>query len=119
MFSRPVACRLLAAFYSGSMWKSHFSKRHGLQSSGLAPRPLKAAVAQPLVQQKISAVPRPVERLNPIRPAATKQEQAVLIQLCTILLRNNGGQSVDPAAQIGVPAGNIVPAHMTEVYHTV
>src|SRR5699024_8150069 len=85
---------------------------------GLAPRPLKAAVTQPLVQQKIS-VSRPVERLDPICPATAKQEQAFLIQLCAKLLRDNSRQSVDPAAQIGVPAGDIVPAHLTEIHHTV
>ena len=84
----------------------------------LTPWPMKATVAQPLVQQKIS-VSRPVERLNPIRPAAAKQKQALFIQPTPILLRDNGCQSVDPAAQIGIPAGDIVAAHMTEVYHTV
>ena len=69
-----------------------------------------------IVQQHISGTV-PVQRLDPIRPAATEQKDGCLIQFLPELQLDHGHQSVDLLAHIRIPAGDEVVLHPTEIKH--
>ena len=85
---------------------------------GTAARPLKAsAVFQSLVQQN-KAIPFPEQGLDSIPPPAAKQKQAVGKRVQRKLLLYHLRQSVYPAPQVGISAGQVVdmiyPADFTQ-----
>ena len=81
-----------------------------------APGPLKSAVVQALAQQNV-AVPGEVQRLDPVRPSSTKQEQTIFIQLGPILPHHDLSQAVYPAVKIRIAAGNVVILYPVQVNH--
>ena len=83
-----------------------------------AARPLEAAVVQALIQEDISITGK-VQRLDPIRSPAAEQEEAFLIQFCAVLMYDDLGQTVDPAAQVCIAAGDIVVADPAQINHGV
>ena len=72
----------------------------------LTPRPLELALFKSLVEQE-KAVARPVERLDSVGSPAAEQKQRVGTRVKPELLFNDGCQSIDPTAKIGVAAGEI------------
>ena len=72
----------------------------------LTPRPLELALFKSLVEQE-KAVALPVERLDSVGSPAAEQEQRVGTRVKTELLFNDGCQTVDPTAKIGVAAGEV------------
>ena len=72
----------------------------------LTPRPLELALFKSLVEQE-KAVALPVERLDSVGSSAAKQEQRVGTRVKPELLFNDGCQTVDPTAKIGVAAGEV------------
>ena len=72
----------------------------------LTPWPLKLTFFKPLVEQE-KAVAFPVERFYPVGSPAAKQEQRVGTRVKPELLFNDGCQSIDPTAKIGVAAGEV------------
>ena len=67
------------------------------------PGPLERTGLQSLVQQHKS-VALPVQRLDPIPASATEQEERVAEGIQRHLLLDQGGQTVDPTAKVGVAA---------------
>ena len=65
--------------------------------------PLEAARLQPLVQQNES-IPLPVQGLDPVPSSAAEEEQGVAERIQLHLLLDQGGQTVDPTAQIRAAA---------------
>lgn len=78
------------------------------------PGPLEAAGFQSLVQQH-KAVAFPVQRLDAVPVSAAKQEQRICKRIQVKLLLNLRRQTVDPAAQVCVDAGNINPVSSGKV----
>ena len=72
----------------------------------LAARPLKLALFQSLVEQE-KTVAFPVERFDSVGSPAAEQKQRVGTRVKPELLFNDGCQSIDPTAKIGVAAGEI------------
>lgn len=72
----------------------------------LTPRPLELALFKSLVEQE-KAVALPVERLDSVGSPAAEQEQRVGTRVKLELLFNDGCQSIDPTAKIGVAAGKV------------
>ena len=72
----------------------------------LTPRPLELALFKPFVEQE-KAVALPVERLDSVGSLAAEQEQRVGTRVKPELLFNDGCQSIDPTAKIGVAASEV------------
>ena len=72
----------------------------------LTPRPLELALFKPLVEQE-KAVALPVERFDSVGSPAAEQKQRVGTRVKTELLFNDGCQSIDPTAKIGVATGEV------------
>ena len=72
----------------------------------LTPRPLELALFKSLVEQE-KAVALPVERFDSVGSPAAKQEQRVGTRVKPELLFNDGCQSIDPTAKIGVAASEV------------
>lgn len=70
------------------------------------PGPLEAAGLQPLVQQHKS-VALPVQCLDPVPASAAEEKEGICKWIQPKLLLNQGGQSVDATAKVGVAAGDI------------
>lgn len=70
------------------------------------PRPLELALFKPLVEQE-KTVAFPVECFDPVGSSAAEQKQRVGTRVKPELLFNDGCQSIDPAAKIGVAAGEV------------
>ena len=72
----------------------------------LTPRPLELALFKSLVEQE-KAVALPVERFDSVGSPAAKQEQRVGTRVKPELLFNDGCQTVNSTAKIGVAAGKV------------
>ena len=72
----------------------------------LTARPLELALFKALVEQE-KAVALPVERLDSVGSPAAEQEQRVGTRVKPELLFNDGCQSIDPTAKIGVAASEV------------
>ena len=78
------------------------------------PGPLERTGLQSLVQQHKS-VAFPIQGFYPVPASAAEEKQRVGERIQMKLLLNKSGQSVYPAAQVGVAAGNIYPVCTGEV----
>ena len=76
--------------------------------------PLERAGLQPLVQQDKS-VTFPIQCLDSVPAPAAEEEQCIGEGIQVKLLLNKGGQTVDPAAQIRITAGNVYPVCPSKV----
>ena len=72
----------------------------------LAARPLELPLFKPLVEQK-KTVAFPVERFDPVGSSAAEQKQCVGTWVKSKLLFNDGRQTIDTTAKIGVTAGEV------------
>ena len=99
----PVCLRLLntQSFHQPAVLLSSNAER-----LALAARPLKLALFQSLVEQE-KTVAFPVERFDSVGSSAAKQKQCVGTRVKPELLFNDGCQTVDPTAKIGVAAGEV------------
>ena len=99
----PVCLRLLntQSFHQPAVLLSS-----NAECLALAARPLKLALFQSLVEQE-KAVALPVERLDSVGSPAAEQEQRVGTRVKPELLFNDGCQSIDPTAKIGVAASEV------------
>ena len=99
----PVCLRLLntQSFHQPAVLLSSNAER-----LALAARPLKLALFQSLVEQE-KTVAFPVERFDSVGSSAAEQEQRVGTRVKPELLFNDGCQSIDPTAKIGVAASEV------------
>ena len=99
----PVCLRLLntQSFHQPAVLLSSNAER-----LVLAAWPLKLTLFKPLVEQE-KTIALPVERFDSVGSSAAKQEQCVGTRVKPELLFNDGCQTVDPTAKIGVAAGEI------------
>lgn len=79
-----------------------------------APRPLKTAALQTLIQQQ-KAVSLPVQRLEAVPPPPAEQKQRPLKGIHLELALYQIGQSINASTQICVSAGNVHRAAAVEI----
>ena len=99
----PVCLRLLntQSFHQPAVLLSSNAER-----IILAARPLELTLFKSLVELE-KAIVLPVERLDSVGSPAAEQEQRVGTRVKPELLFNDGCQSIDPTAKIGVAASEV------------
>ena len=99
----PVCLRLLN---TQSFHQPAILLRSNAERLILTARPLELAFFKSLVEQE-KAVAFPVERFDPVGSPAAEQEQRVGTRVKPELLFNDGCQTVNSTAKIGVAAGEV------------
>ena len=99
----PVCLRLLN---TQSFHQPAILLRSNAERLILTARPLELAFFKSLVEQE-KAVAFPVERFDPVGSPAAEQEQRVGTRVKPELLFNDGCQTVNSTAKIGVAAGKV------------